>query len=637
MLNLKSFATLLVVMALAATLQAQPAEDLDYSPTATADYPIALEGYPRLAFDPSGARLAAALRKGPGQDGRVVFFSVPDLTEIREVVTDAEPRAVGYNKSGDLFGVAVSEDANLKFAVLSTTSRDWPTTYSNNDIEDVVSVMAFDPLGELLMVGGRQSGKLTRFEIGPWTRQDVPAMDGLSGGCRSLSVSSDGRFGAAGTVSSVLYVWPMDDTGPAAKLGVNRFRGAITSVTFSRDAQFLAAGDDRGQVMVFYLTPDNRWAWKGMFALPAGGVTSVLFLKDNSLVTASSFGVVSRWNVDKPDTPVETMNLGTGNAEVLALDPKGYWMAVAGSKIHLFPVGTAEETREMPNAPVTVVDRTTPEQMTDFVEMVPSVPMSPPVSEGSVPSSESQVAASSVPSDEDLRNFVLWMAPDSAGGDGDDWIQGRAAYLDSGIYSPIQLVIPFSGQNAAAIKTNLNNLNNVVRPNDFLALYASAVLCPTQEKNDFRISFGSFLNEKVRLSVLIRALEDANKKGPVVWFLDLVPSPELSEAQTNALLPQVATFLAAAVETVDPGEVPPARKVGVGLLTLSKNGCYKDLTGSLREALSGRADTNGDGRTYDRELMLYLVEQCRSAIRATAIGDPQAVIPALPAFRLDTR
>jgi hypothetical protein len=609
----------------------------DYSPTATADFALAYEGYPRLAFDPSSARLAAALRKGPGEDGRVVFFSVPDLTVIREVVMDAEPRAVVYNKQGDLFGVAVSEDPNLKFALLSTA--DWRTTYSNNDIQDVISTMAFDPLGELLFVGERNKGGLVRFEIGPWTRQEVPAMDGQSGGCRSLAFSADGQHAAAGTVDSVVYVWPMDTASPATRLGINRFRGAITAVAFSRDSKFLAAGDDSGQVMIFYRTEDNRWAWKGLFSLPAGGITAVAFLQDNSLVTADSLGIVARWNIENPQSPVETMSLGAGNAEVLALDPQANWMAVGGNKIFLFPVGSAEATREVPSAPVTVVDRTPVEDLSDFVPEVPSVSMAPPsaTDRGSETIEPAMTVPEPLPGDEDLKNFVIWMGPDKEAGDGEDWIQGWAAYLDSGLFSPIQLVLPYADQTTTTVRTNLTNLGNVLNKDDFLAFYASGVLCATKEPNDYRIAFGPFLNEQVKLSAIIRALETANLRGPVIWFLDLVPAPDLSEEQTSELIRQVTQFTATAMETVEPGEPAPVRRIGTGLITLSKEGCYEDLSGSLREALSGRADTNGDGRLHDRELMLYLSKQCRSASRATAIGDPNVEIPALPAFRLNTR
>ena len=611
-------------------LPAEDAATTDYSPTSVVDARIAERGHPRMAFDSSGSRLAVSLKKKPGdQEGRVWFLNVPDLAIIREIVLDAEPYSLAFSPSGDLFALSVARETPtqpLRLAVLSTS--EWKTVYSDRELNYPVSSLAFDPVGDLLYVGGSDRRELVRLEVGTWTNETIPGLRNVEEGCQALALAPDGQTAAMGSFNSNLYVWAMDDTQEAKKLGSQRFRGAIGAVTFSGDSRFLAAGDSRGQVMVFYRTSDGLWAWKSVFNVPAGGVTGLAFLNDNSLVTSDAYGLVARWNLEETRTPIEAMNLGAGNAQAIAVDAKGNWMAVGGEKIQLFPVGTPLSPAEMPSVPLAVVESAPPPAVEHYVSEVPSVSMSPdspPSAPGPGPSGI-----------EDLRSFLIWMALDKEGGGGEEWVQSWAAHLDGGLYNPIQLALPFETLTAAVFRSNITHLDAVFAKDDFLVFYSHAVLSPTAEKGDYPLAVGPYLNERVLLSEWLKTLQGAAAKGPVLWFIDLIQDPKMEDSAASALFQSVVRRISLVEESVAPVEPAPKRgDIGAGLVTLSKEGCYRELAGNLKEALSGKADANGDGRLFDRELLLFLADRCRTALRANVVGDSKYEIPILPPFRLD--
>ena len=606
--------------------EAQDAAQMgDYAPHAVAELKISSRGYPRMVFDPSGTRLAVSLAKQPGEDGKIAFLNVPDLEVVREIVTDTEPYGLAYSPSGDQFALSVAPENNpeqLRFAVLPTST--WsPPLHAERTLNYAVASLAYDPVGDLLFVGGSDRRELFRFSVATWTRESIPALQDIEDGCQVMALSRDGQYCAMGTRSSNLYVWRMDDTGDAKRLGTNRFEGSIDALAFSRDSKFMAAGDSRGRVMVFYRTSDDLWAWKGVFQLPAGGATGLVFLTDNSLVTASSYGAVSRWNIESPNSPVETMNLGATQTQTLALDPSGSWLAVGGAKVMLFPMGTPPAPSEMPPAVVTVVEREQPPTASTFREEVPSVP-----------------AVSEAPREpsgpDDLQSFLIWLAPGKGTGSTEPWIQAWAGYIDQGLYAPTQLEIPYETNRADVCRTNLDHLGEVFSEGDFLTFYVSAVLKSSKDDGDAVLSVGPYLNEEILLSRLMKALQSAASKGSVVWFLDLVPAPDLGD-KAIPIHSAVVDRLSRSTEGLEPGATPYLREdIGTGLVTLSDAGCFKEIQSALRDALSGKADGNGDGALFDRELLSYLGDKCLSASRVDVVGNPKNEVPILPPFNLGT-
>jgi WD40 repeat protein len=580
-----------------------------------------------MAFDSTGTRLAVSLRKGT-EAGKVVVLSVPDLTVIKEALLDTEPMAVSFSPLGDQFSLSTASSGKpneLRFVVLSTT--DWKPLYSGGGLTDSVASVAYDPVGDLLLVGGSSAGEVYRYEVGSWIREDIPPLAGIAEGCRSLAVSKDGRFAAMGTPSAKLYVWPMNDTGPARALGSQEFKGEVTATAFSQDSQTLAAGDSRGEIMVFYRTEDEQWAWKTLFRLPSGGVTGIGFLEDGSLVTTSTYGDIGRWNINAPQSPVETIPLGTAAAESLAFDPRGRWMAVGGDKIRLYPLGAPdmEPVDEFSTAPVTVVESVPPlpnrEDVPDFTSSSLTPPPFPDTG--------------TVEPNAELGNFLIWMAPGKEAGNGDNWVQAWAGSIDKGKYNPFQVVIPFETLDAEVMKANLEYLDEVVTESDFSSLYTSAVLLPAQESEPLMIAVGAYRNERIMLSEWIDAIEIAGETAPLLWFLDLQIDPSQSSEEAIGVYNRVVKEIALSSEGLPEGSTPYKRpNIGVGLATLSVEGCFVELWGNLPNALSGMADANSDGFVFDRELLMYLGDHCRAAVRADTIGDAKDEIPVLPPFQI---
>jgi len=586
---------------------AMSSQAADYSPTATADFAISANGYSRMTFDPSGTRLAVSLRKGVDK-GKVVILSVPDLGVIREVMTDTEPLSLAYSPEGDLFALTLASGGGQNLAVVSTT--DWKPAYADREIPPNPTAIAFDPVGDFLLVGHSNPPGLMRFIVGPWTKEKIPSLE-VDVPCVSLAISPDGRFSAVGGANSRLVVWRNDDSVKAATLGSQQFKERVGAVAFSRDSKQLAAGDSAGNVMVFYLTTDGLWAWKTLFTLPSGGVTGVGFLNDGSLATSSSDGVIARWDLASTAQPVESVNVATQDSQAFAIDPRGKWMAVGGERISIFPLGSPvpEPATEMPSAPFTIVETTPP----DKAPPVPSIT--------SLEASPSAVIPA--PASEDHGNFLLWLALGRNGGDGQDWIQAWAAQLDDGRFSPLQLVLPFDTLNTAVMQSNLGNISKVLKPRDFSVFYADAILCPTKEKGDFPLSFGPDLDQVVGFKQLLEGFQTAAGIAPTVWFLDLHPSPKLTDEQADGIFEKL-------VEVVR----SKGQSLGTGLMVLSRDGAYPELWAGISDGLAGQADADQDGRVMDLEIVRFLSSRCRSASQKEVVGAAKDAIPVLPAFSL---
>jgi WD40 repeat protein len=609
-----------VFAALLAAILTPGAGAQSYEPVATSTSTLAAKGYPRLAFDPSGTRLAVSLRQ-TGEKGRIDFLSVPDLGVIQGVQTESEPCALAFSRQGDYFALSLAktrESDDLRFVVLSTT--DWKALYAERGLKSEVASLAFDPVGDLLLSGGADPADLYRFSVGTWQREKIPPLEGTEAGCQSLAVSPDSRYGAIGTPTAKLLVWPLDDSDQALILGSQQFRGPVTAVAFSPKSDLLAAGDSMGTVMSFYRTSDGLWAWKMLFNLPSGGVTGLGFLQDGSLVTASSEGSVSRWNLADTSQPTETFIVGPGNAVSMAISPNGRWLAIGGEKLFLYPLGSPEplSPTEMPAASWTVVSSGNVD-MTKPARDVPAVlPMD----------TQPGGAQEAVPRSEDVGNFLIWCALGEDAGDGNDWIQAWAASLDEGRYTPLQVVLPSDTMSTPVMKSNLGNLGKILTGNDYNVFYTAAILSATQEAGDFRLGLGPNGLETILVSDWIKALQASSGQSPTIWFLDLRSDPGMEPEKTASLFDKVTRKIAFNEDGTK------RHPIGVGLLVLSKHGSFPELSGNLPDALSGKADTSGDGQILDRELILYLADRCRTASRVQPMGDAQNPIPVLPPFRL---
>lgn len=592
----------------------------DFKPTAAADLALANQGYPRLLFDPSGTRLTAALRK-VGAKGRVVFLNVPDLAVIREVHTGTEtgpePQSIAFSRQGDLFGFSLAAEGEnpMSFVVLSST--DWKQVFTDREIKSPPTSICFDPVGDFFYVGTENSSGVDRFVVGPWKKEKVPPLDGIESPCQALMVSPDGAFTAIGTTNGKLIVWPNDDSSPAMTLGSQQFQGTVNTVSFSPNSQLLAGADKAGNVMVFYRTNDDQWAWRSVFPIKGAGVNAVAFLRDGSLATASTDGLIARWNLDDTTQPVERIQVEPQDAVALAIDPNGRWLATGGERILIFPLGSPEPipATDLPSVPFTIVQKSAPDQ-------------APPVPNVATVQSSTTAPTLPSPSSEDHGNFLLWMALSTPGDDGEEWIQGWAGFLDDGRFDPLQLILKYDTLNKSVIRTNLKNIGKVLSKRDFNVLYASAVLTGTPENKTIPLAFGTDLKQTIPLVELIEAVQASARIAPTVWFLDLKPAPGMTDETASEIFRSVLLK----VELND--DRSKREPIGAGLMILSKEGAYPELSGSVRDALSGQADVDNDGKILDYEAVQFLSERCHTATRLQLIGVAQHPLPVLPQFTL---
>lgn len=282
-----------------------------------------------VAFSPDGNTLAAG-----GGDKAVYLWDISN----REKPTAYEQQLLG--PAALVYSLAFSPDG----AVLAAGSGDnmihlWETAGSGAQpvykqalagASKYVQAIAFSPNGQLLAAGS--ADKTVRL----WDMSDRqrpvqigPVLDGPQRTVYSVAFSPDSRTLAAGSGDGHAYLW--DVSAPARPQPfaepIAGPSGWVNAITFSESSHSLAFATSASEVRVVDL-PSRRLT--AILAHP-GPVTSLVFGKDEALITGAADGTARIWH---PPWPVLSGQGGVINA--VTFNRTGSVLAIGSSEAQLW-------------------------------------------------------------------------------------------------------------------------------------------------------------------------------------------------------------------------------------------------------------------------------------------------------------
>ncbi|MFF4735306.1 caspase family protein [Streptomyces sp. NPDC001262] len=193
-----------------------------------------------VAFSPDGRLLAA------GSTDRTVHLW--DEATHKPVATLTSPT------SGGVTSVAFMPDGS-QVAAGSTDGTVWNVGLSHDRPDDSsgsfpagagVNSVAFSPDSTILASGTTDRTVVSMGEAGSFTGipgvpgENLDPLTGFTGGVTSVAFSPDGRFLAAGSTDRTVRLW--DGTTHKRIAALTGFTSGVTSVAFSPDGRVLAAG-----------------------------------------------------------------------------------------------------------------------------------------------------------------------------------------------------------------------------------------------------------------------------------------------------------------------------------------------------------------------------------------------------------
>jgi len=189
-----------------------------------------------LAFDPAGARIAAAM-----SGALVRLWNVASGDSLRTLtghVTRRPVPAVSFLPTGEL--ISGSWDNHLRIWNLATgeTVRTLGPGYGGR-LAQRWSEVVVDPKGRYVAASG-SDGQVHLWSTTDWT--ELTAI-GHNGDAPALAVSPDGELLATGSIDQTVRVWRASDLTPVATwLG---HQGTVQAVSFRADGRtLLSVGDD---------------------------------------------------------------------------------------------------------------------------------------------------------------------------------------------------------------------------------------------------------------------------------------------------------------------------------------------------------------------------------------------------------
>lgn len=186
-------------------------------------------------------------------------------------------------------------------AVIITETVSAGALGSLRDFKDEVLSIAVKPTAKDFAVG-LSSGEVQKYSVDKMTLMSTfnDSRDGIS----TLCYSPDSKYLAAGTSKGYVYVWD-DQNGALAMMYLQK--GSIWSIAFDPKSRWIVSTAD-SIIKIYDLT--TRANVK-VITEHDGNVTYATFINDEILLTGTSKGIIKRWKVlaQPPDTMNPTLVL----------------------------------------------------------------------------------------------------------------------------------------------------------------------------------------------------------------------------------------------------------------------------------------------------------------------------------------
>jgi WD40 repeat protein len=270
-----------------------------------------------MAFSPDGKSLISA-----GSDGRTIFWSLGDQS-ILHTISDHRGSVARAAISGDA-GVVASAAHNGQIVISAITSGKTIGT-----IEPVCAAMlalAIDRTGSRIACACADL-TLRVLESGG---ESAVTLRGTTGAFTSCAFSADGKYLAAGSQRSSIYVWPTSqDAAAVPPRRLDGLSGETTAVTFLKSDSRIAAVDASGQGRVWTLddTADDTSTLE--FRPATDRLVDAAFSFDGRVLACLNSDGVTLWNVDSsPPDPMAGPLAITETATTIAVDSDGSHIAL---------------------------------------------------------------------------------------------------------------------------------------------------------------------------------------------------------------------------------------------------------------------------------------------------------------------
>jgi WD40 repeat protein len=286
-----------------------------------------------VAFDPSGAVLAAA-----GRDGGIHLMDGGTLRETKKIPGGPGPvNGLSFDKGGDLLAAAEA-DGTVTVWDLATYK---PTKLSGHTAP--VRAVAFSPRSGLLASGGDDgtimlwdTARMRDADVGS-SRARVATMIGHAGPVLSLAFRRDGSLLASGGRDASVRTW--DPTSHAPLAALSGPTEAVLDVAFSPDGRTLAGAGADSKVGVWNVSwPRSTGAGSVVGAAfnprrdGAGGYNLATADSDRNIsvwTLLPKFGVTPGDPIGQPPRPIPRG--ARAERSSMAFGPEGTRLAVSPS------------------------------------------------------------------------------------------------------------------------------------------------------------------------------------------------------------------------------------------------------------------------------------------------------------------
>jgi WD40 repeat protein len=269
-------------------------------------------------------------------DGKALVTAGPGSVRIWNLA-GAEEKLTLSGHGGGVPGLAFSPDGKL----LASAGKDgmvkiWdPAT--GRCIRDLTGFreppepVAFSPDSRLLAAGDK-AGTVRIWDVASWKELPVSAQD-IGREVYAVSFSPDGKYFAAGggvgpDEPGGVVVWHRGDGASLLERPLRVTSAAVRSLSFSTDSSMLAWVDSFADPVCVHLWDlRSSRGWPFPQAPAHGHIHALAFRNGMDLVSIDPTGLPVVWNVA---TRQQTLSLGSGGSQFLALSTDGTWLAQGG-------------------------------------------------------------------------------------------------------------------------------------------------------------------------------------------------------------------------------------------------------------------------------------------------------------------